>query len=117
MKDFSPASLAVSLHLTMGDYMVGSRDITEMGISFASGARSVQFVRDERLACNGIPLFRGGVVFAAKLPTKTLAGKPVTCTLTSGQSSVAFGFTAPVAPGHPFATGTDTGYSQHPNPG
>lgn len=97
MKDFSPANLALSLYLHMGGYDAAGRNITELVISFSSGGRSVQFVGDEGITCNGVPLQRGGAVFDGKVPTETLAGKPVTCALTSGQSSVAFGFTAPVA--------------------
>ena len=97
LKDTSPGHLALSLYVDMGGYVGADRDITEMAISFSSNGHLVQFVADERMACNGVSLPRGGGTFDTKLPTPTLAGKPVTCTYTSGQSSATLTFTAPPA--------------------
>lgn len=98
VQDTSPGHLALSLYLSVGGYDASTRDVTEVAISFSSLGRSVQFVADETVTCNGIALSRGGGTFDVKVPTDALAGKPVMCRYTSGQSSATMAFTMPVAP-------------------
>jgi hypothetical protein len=98
LADTSPDQLAAQIHLTIGGYDRASQNLAELSIVFLHQGRWVQFVRGERLTCNGIP-FRGpGTAFDLKVPAETIAGKQVSCTYTSGARSATLVFTAPPRP-------------------
>lgn len=98
LSDTSAGHLGVVLYLSVGGYDASTRDLTEMAISFSSRGRSVQFVADETMTCNGIALQRGGGTFDVKVATGAFASKLVTCRCTSGPSSATMAFTLPIAP-------------------
>jgi hypothetical protein len=58
----------------------------------------VQFVRGERLSCNGTTLPGPGTAFDLKVPAETIGAKPIACTYTSGARSATLVFTAPPTP-------------------
>ena len=57
-----------------------------------------QFVRGERLSCNGITLQGAGTTFDLQVPAETIGGKQIACTYTSGARSATLVFTAPPTP-------------------
>lgn len=98
LEDTSPDQLAPQVHLTIGGYDPATQNLAELSIVFLHQGRWVQFVRGERLTCNGITLPGPGTSFDLKVPAETIAGKQVTCTYTSGARSATFAFTAPPMP-------------------
>jgi hypothetical protein len=98
LEDTSPDQLAAQIHLTIGGYDPATHKLAELSIVFLHQGHWVQFVRGERLACNGIPLPGPGTAFDLKLPAETIGGKQVACTYTSGARSATLVFTAPPTP-------------------
>jgi len=98
LEDTSPDQLAAQVHLTIGGYDPAAKNIAELAIVFLHQGRWVQFVRGERLTCNGIWLPGPGTAFDLKVPAETIGGKQVACTYTSGARSATLVFTAPPTP-------------------
>jgi hypothetical protein len=98
LQDTSPDQLAAQVHLTIGSYDPATRNVAELSIVFLHDGHWVQFVRGERLTCNGIPLPGPGTAFDLQVPAETIGGKQVSCTYTSGAKSATFSFTVPPAP-------------------
>lgn len=98
LADTSPGQLAAQIHLAIGGYDPASQNLAELSIVFLHQGRWVQFVRGERLTCNGITLPGPGTAFDLKAQTETIAGKQVSCTYTSGARSATLIFTVPPRP-------------------
>src|SRR5690348_12706051 len=56
LADTSPAQLSVAVLLNSGGYTDESRSKTLLDISFQHGGRPVQFVKGEKVACDGVEL-------------------------------------------------------------
>jgi hypothetical protein len=98
LKDTSPEQLAAQVHLTIGGYDSASQNLAELSIVFLHEGHWVQFVRGERLTCNGITLPGPGTAFDLKVPADTIGGKRIACTYTSEARSATLIFTAPPTP-------------------
>jgi hypothetical protein len=98
LADTSPDQLAAQIHLTIGGYDAASQNLAELSIVFLHQGRWVQFVRGERLVCNGITLPGPGTAFDLKIPAEAITGKQVSCIYTSGARSATLVFTAPPRP-------------------
>ncbi len=98
LRDTSPGQLALFVALNMGSYDPATRDMTTIHIGIEAQNRPVQFVADEKMACQGTPLQRFIGAFDGSFPTAAIAGKPMLCAYTSGQTSATVTFTVPAAP-------------------
>jgi hypothetical protein len=98
LDDTSPGQLTAQVHLTIGGYNPAAQNVAELSVVFLHQGRWVQFVRGERLACNGMSLPGPGTAFDLQVPVETIGGKQVACTYTSGARSATLTFTAPPAP-------------------
>ncbi len=98
LADTSPDQLTAQIHLTIGGYDPASQNFAELSIVFVHQGRWVQFVRGERLVCNGIALPGPGTAFDLKVPAAAIAGKQVSCIYTSGARSATLAFTVPPRP-------------------
>jgi hypothetical protein len=98
LEDTSPDQLAAQVHLTIGGYDPATQNLAELSIVFLHQGRWVQFVRGERLSCNGITLPGPGTAFDLKVPADTIGGKQIACTYTSRARSATLVFTAPPTP-------------------
>ena len=97
----SPGQLEAYISVTMGGYDRTSREMTMIGLSFASNGNLVQFAGQERLICNGkaMPLHNQIAEFqVADALTSTLEGKAFSCTYSAGNASATLTFTIPHAP-------------------
>jgi hypothetical protein len=75
--------LDISLSLTFDQLSGATQSMTEVGLSFMCGGRSVQFTGDERVSCNGVdyPLTNRAAVFRAlRAPTAQVSGTTLRCT-------------------------------------
>jgi len=98
LQDTSPDQLAAQVHLTIGGYDPATQNLAELSIVFLHQGHSAQFVRGERLSCNGITLQGAGTTFDLQVPAETIGGKQIACTYTSGARSATLVFTAPPTP-------------------
>jgi hypothetical protein len=93
--------LDISLSLTFDQLSGATQSMTEVGLSFMSGGRSVQFTGDERVSCNGVdfPLTNRAAVFQAlRAPTAQVSGTTLRCDYTVGGAVASVALQIPSAP-------------------
>ena len=72
LQDTSPDQLAAQVHLTIGGYDPATQNLAELSIVFLHQGHWAQFVRGERLSCNGITLQGAGTTFDLQVPAETI---------------------------------------------
>ena len=73
----SPGQLEASINMMIGGYDRTAREMTSIALDFASHGRSVQFVGNEHLTCNGTTIQLHNQIASfqiAEAPTITLRG-------------------------------------------
>jgi hypothetical protein len=98
LSDTSAGQVSVSVHLNLGGYDPATRDRTMIDVNFEHLGHPVQFVADEHVVCGGVALQRFTGSFEGTLFTASIAGRPMTCTYTSGRQSAPISFYVPHAP-------------------
>src|SRR5258708_33290986 len=75
LEDTSPDQLAAQVHLTIGGHDPATQNLAELSIVFLHQGRWGQFLRGQRLRCNGITLPRPGTALRLHVPAHTIRGK------------------------------------------
>jgi hypothetical protein len=82
LRNPSSTTLDVSLSLTFDQLSGAAESMTEVGLGFESGGKSIQFAGDERVSCNGVEFptkDRSAVFQALRAPTAQVAGTTLRC--------------------------------------
>ena len=97
LADTSPAQLDLMVHLTLGNDVTMPHQ-SQLTIIVSHQDKLVQFTRDEQMTCNGLTLGRFMGSFEEEVAVANLAGLPLRCTYTSGQTSAMLTATVPTLP-------------------
>jgi hypothetical protein len=101
LRNPSPSILDISLSVTFDQPTAGGPAMTEVGLSFQSGGKVVQFTGDERVTCQGARLSlkdRSAVFQALRAPTAQMAGTTIRCDYTAGGGVAGIALQLPAAP-------------------
>ena len=101
LRNPSPSVLDIALSVTFDQPTAGATAMTEVGLSFQSGGKVVQFTGDERVTCQGAALSlkdRFAVFQVLRAPTAQVAGVTIRCDYTAGGAVAGIALQLPAAP-------------------
>ncbi len=87
LADTSPGQLQVGVYLSMGGYDPTRREGAILDINFTSAGRTVSFIRNEAVTCNGTALTRYTGAFEVTFRLGDIAGNAMKCVYASGNQS------------------------------
>lgn len=101
LRNPAPSILDIALSVTFDQPTAGDTPMTEVGLSFQSGGKVVQFTGDERVTCQGAALSLKGrfaVFQVLRAPTAQVAGATIRCDYAAGGAVAGIALQLPAAP-------------------